>query len=62
MHLVRIKVKKQAEFIVKGWVPLHTQELELMTLYAPAEDRPAEAILDDYAPNQTVMSSMVILK
>ena len=28
--------------------------IEPITLYAPAEDGIAEAILDDYAPNQTV--------
>ena len=47
------KGEETGRAIVKGWVPTYSG-IEPMTLVAPAEDGIAEAILDDYTPNQTV--------
>ena len=47
------KGEETGRVIVKGWVPTYSG-IEPMTLVAPAEDGIAEAILDDYTPNQTV--------
>lgn len=47
------KGEETGRAIVKGWVPTYSG-IEPMTLVAPAENGIAEAILDDYTPNQTV--------
>lgn len=47
------KGEETGRAIVKGWMPTYSG-IEPITLYAPAEDGIAEAILNDYEPNQTV--------
>lgn len=48
------KGEETGRVIVKGWMPVYGGGVEPITLVAPAEDGIAEAILDDYAPGETV--------
>lgn len=48
------KGEETGRAIVKGWMPVYDGGVEPMTLYAPAEDGIAEAIMDDYVPGNTV--------